>query len=98
MSKYNSKSYNHHVQSMSIAGLEMCQWMVGRGAKKLIITSRSGVKTGYQNWKMDNFKANGVQVEVSNLDVSEYDQADQLLQEADRMGPVGGVFHLAAVS
>ena len=76
----------------------MCQWMVSRGAKKLVITSRSGVKTGYQQWKLDILKSKGVDLKVSNLDVSDYDQALQLLQEANKMGPVGGVFHLAVVS
>ena len=30
-------------------GLELSKWLVERGAKNLILTSRSGVKTGYQS-------------------------------------------------
>lgn len=33
-------------------GLELAQWLVDRGARSLILTSRSGVRTGYQKRKI----------------------------------------------
>ncbi len=38
-----------------------------------------------------------MQVEVSTLDVVSADEARQLIQLADGLAPVGGVFHLAMV-
>lgn len=29
-------------------GLELAGWLIGRGAKKLVLTSRRGITTGYQ--------------------------------------------------
>lgn len=29
-------------------GLELAGWLIGRGAKKLVLTSRRGISTGYQ--------------------------------------------------
>ena len=33
-------------------GLELAHWLVDRGARSLILTSRSGVRTGYQARKI----------------------------------------------
>ena len=33
-------------------GLQLAQWLVDRGASRLVLTSRSGVKTGYQARKI----------------------------------------------
>lgn len=29
-------------------GLELTDWLIGRGAKKIVLTSRRGITTGYQ--------------------------------------------------
>lgn len=31
-------------------GLELAEWLVVRGATRLLFNSRSGVRTGYQSW------------------------------------------------
>lgn len=31
-------------------GLELANWLVSRGASRLLLNSRSGVRTGYQAW------------------------------------------------
>ena len=76
----------------------MCHWMVRRGARKIIITSRSGVTTAYQLWKINLFKRKGANIKVSKLDVGDYNEATKLLEEAEALGPIGGIFHVAAVS
>ena len=79
-------------------GLELANWLVDRGATRLVLTSRSGVRTGYQRWCIEQWKNNGVQVKVSTCNVKCRDETDQLIKEAASMGAVGGVFHLAVVS
>lgn len=50
-----SRTYMHKEKSYVLVGglggfgLELANWLVTRGAKKLVLTSRSGVKTGYQS-------------------------------------------------
>lgn len=34
-------------------GLELAGWLIGRGAKKVVLTSRRGLTTGYQVIKHD---------------------------------------------
>lgn len=78
-------------------GLELAQWLVDRGAKKLILTSRSGITTGYQARKLRRWTHAGVHAKVLKLDASNVQQCRKLLQEAIRMGPAGAVFNLAMV-
>ncbi|XP_026523135.1 fatty acid synthase [Notechis scutatus] len=78
-------------------GLELAQWLVERGAKMLVLTSRSGIRTGYQAKRVQEWKQLGVQVLVSTSDVATLEGAQQLIQEASQLGPVGGIFNLAMV-
>ena len=58
----------------------------------------TGVKTGYQRWLLDTWRKEGVEVTVSNYDVSDYGETECLFNAATSMAPIGGIFHLAAVS
>ncbi|KAF5912949.1 hypothetical protein HPG69_012638 [Diceros bicornis minor] len=78
-------------------GLELAQWLVLRGAQKLVLTSRSGIRTGYQAKQVREWRHQGVQVLVSTSNASSLDGARALITEAVQLGPVGGVFNLAMV-
>lgn len=78
-------------------GLELAQWLTERGARKLVLTSRSGIRNGYQLMRVREWRSRDVEVLVSKTDVSTLEGAKQLIKEACALGPVGGVFHLAMV-
>lgn len=78
-------------------GLELANWLIFRGAKKIVLTSRSGVKTGYQSLCIRRWKDNKVNVFISTADCTKPAGAEQLLKEAAKLGPIGGIFNLAAV-
>ncbi|VVC29836.1 Hypothetical protein CINCED_3A014905 [Cinara cedri] len=78
-------------------GLELANWLVVRGAKKLVLTARSGITTGYQASCVGNWKEAGVNVLISKADCSTLNGAQQLIDDSNKLGPVGGVFNLAAV-
>lgn len=86
-------------------GLELALWLAEHGAKKLILTSRSGIKTAYQARKLKMLQASNVDVIVSNLDVSQESQAHELVDMAvnnfnmDSIASreIGGILHLAVV-
>ncbi|XP_006869546.1 PREDICTED: fatty acid synthase [Chrysochloris asiatica] len=78
-------------------GLELAQWLMLRGAQKLVLTSRSGIRTGYQAKQIREWRRHGVQVLVSTSNASSLEGARGLITEASRLGPVGGVFNLAMV-
>lgn len=78
-------------------GLELTQWMISRGAKKVVLVSRSGVTNGYQNMCIRRWKLSGATVVISTTNVTDMKGAKTLIEEANRLGPVGGIFNLAAV-
>ncbi|XP_025419053.1 fatty acid synthase-like [Sipha flava] len=78
-------------------GLELANWLVTRGAKNLVLTARSGITTGYQASRVSNWKSAGINVLISKSDCSTLNGAQQLINDSNKLGPVGGVFNLAAV-
>lgn len=64
---------------------------------RLIITSRNGIKTGYQARLIHFWRKAGVICSVFKGDVSDKTQAYRLMKEAQDMGPIGGIFNLAMV-
>ncbi|NXG73396.1 FAS synthase, partial [Baryphthengus martii] len=78
-------------------GLELAQWLIERGAQKLILTSRSGIRTGYQAKQVRAWKTLGIEVLVSTHDVGTLEGTQLLIEEALKLGPIGGIFNLAMV-
>ncbi|KAL1129219.1 hypothetical protein AAG570_013748 [Ranatra chinensis] len=78
-------------------GLELAHWMINRGATKLVLTSRSGIRDGYQSLCIRRWTSKGVTVHVSTTDASTLEGSNRLIAEANKLGPVGGIFNLAAV-
>lgn len=78
-------------------GLELANWLILRGAKNIVLTSRSGIRTGYQSLCVRRWRELGVNVVVSTADATTEKGAKRLLQEANELGPVGGIFNLAVV-
>ena len=78
-------------------GLELGQWLIDRGAKLLLLTSRSGVRTGYQSRRLRLWKEAGVKVTVVTNDVADVNQVEVLVAKASKEAPIGGIFHLAMV-
>lgn len=85
-------------------GLELTKWLVKQGAKFVLLTSRSGIKTGYQRVTLDRLSNNaGVKflvVDNSVADTTDEVGAKKLLELAQEISPshqIGGIFHLAMV-
>ncbi|XP_028740769.1 fatty acid synthase [Peromyscus leucopus] len=78
-------------------GLELARWLVLRGAQRLVLTSRSGIRTGYQAKQVREWRRQGIHVLVSTSNASSLEGARALITEATKLGPVGGVFNLAMV-
>ncbi|XP_053205827.1 fatty acid synthase-like [Panonychus citri] len=81
-------------------GLELAYWMVSRGATNLVLTSRSGIKTKYQEYILERMRNNSysrVNIIISNEDCSTSESAERLINQAQELGQIGGVFHLSIV-
>jgi fatty acid synthase len=78
-------------------GLELTQWLINRGARRLVLTSRSGIRTGYQARCVHFWRRLGIKIQVSTLNIARKDDASELVRSCLELGPLGGVFHLAMV-
>ncbi|XP_030383066.1 fatty acid synthase [Scaptodrosophila lebanonensis] len=78
-------------------GLELTNWLVTRGARYIVLTSRSGVKTGYQGLMIRRWQERGVKVVIDTNDVTTAAGAKKLLETSNKLALVGGIFNLAAV-
>lgn len=79
-------------------GLESAKWLVSRGAKNLILISRSGVKDNESVIAIEQLKLNGVNIYIHKVDVSDFDQMESLIKEIkDNYPKLKGILHAAAV-
>ncbi|CAG2105234.1 unnamed protein product [Medioppia subpectinata] len=77
-------------------GLELSYWMVLRGAKKLVLTSRTGVRSAYQQLYLKRFRKFGkliedykIDITVSTVNATTEEGAHKLIDEASGIAPVG---------
>ncbi len=78
-------------------GLELIDWLVLRGARNLVVSSRKGITTGYQKWKLQIWESYGANVIISTEDITTQSGVQNLLKTAVSLGPVSGIFNLAVV-
>ena len=85
-------------------GIELVHWMIVLGARKFVLTSRYGIKNDYQKYLMNRLKGFGSQfrffeptIIISTHDTNTINGSQKLIKEAQQMGPIAGVFHLALV-
>nr|WIW72532.1 fatty acid synthase [Kerria lacca] len=78
-------------------GLELADWLVLRGARNLILTSRKGISTGYQAMRIRIWRSYGAKIIVSTDDITQEEGVRKLLQTANSLGSVSAIFNLAVV-
>ena len=79
-------------------GLELADWLVLRGARKLVLSSRTGIRTGYQSLRVRLWRSYGAKVVISLADITTESGVAELLSNANRLGQVDAIFNLAVVS
>ncbi|MDZ4403436.1 polyketide synthase [Prosthecobacter sp.] len=79
-------------------GLAMSQWLVEKGARHLVLSSRSGISTDEARDGVAAMQAAGATVTVMKSNVSDPASVTALLQEIKAsQPPLRGVFHVAMV-
>ncbi|CAK9300196.1 unnamed protein product [Gordionus sp. m RMFG-2023] len=78
-------------------GLEMTEWIIQKGARKIVLTSRSGVTNGYQSSRIRYWESLGAKILISKLNISIAHDVDLLMKKIQILGKLDGIFHLAAV-
>ncbi|CAG8028853.1 unnamed protein product [Penicillium olsonii] len=79
-------------------GLDIAGWMPEKGAKNLVLVSRSGASTDAAKKAIEDIKLKGVNVEVCRCDVSDKQSVEQqLVPVLSRLPPARGVVYGAMV-
>jgi len=79
-------------------GLELTDWLIFRGARNVVLISRTGIKNGYQRMKVRLWESYGVKVLIiKNIDVADLKDCEYLLRTAEREAPVDAIFNLGVV-
>ena len=78
-------------------GLKVARWLVDRGARHLVLSSRSGASPESRS-QLDEMEKAGVAVSVRRCNVGNREEVAAMLTDIGRhMPPLRGVFHLAGV-
>ncbi len=79
-------------------GLELAHWLTKKGARHLVLVSRSGCKTDYDRQTVEAMKQQGVNVALINADIADYEQVQAIIKKIRLDMPVlKGIIHSAAV-
>jgi NADPH:quinone reductase-like Zn-dependent oxidoreductase/malonyl CoA-acyl carrier protein transacylase len=79
-------------------GRSMSRWMIEKGARNIVLISRSGKATGKVADLVEEAQSQGAQIVVKPCDVSERAQVENLIKEdISHLPPVKGVIHAAMV-
>jgi fatty acid synthase len=78
--------------------MELADWMALRNSRNIVLTTRTGIRNGYQALRKKIWESYGVNVVISTADITTEEGVKQLLNEANQLGPVSTIFNLAVVS
>jgi NADPH:quinone reductase-like Zn-dependent oxidoreductase/malonyl CoA-acyl carrier protein transacylase len=79
-------------------GRSMAKWMVSKGAKNIVLLSRSGVLRGEAKDQIDEINNNGANIVVRSCDVADRASVDLLISSGlTDLPPVRGIIHGAMV-
>jgi acyl transferase domain-containing protein/NADPH:quinone reductase-like Zn-dependent oxidoreductase/surfactin synthase thioesterase subunit/SAM-dependent methyltransferase/NAD(P)-dependent dehydrogenase (short-subunit alcohol dehydrogenase family)/aryl carrier-like protein len=79
-------------------GLAVADWMTTRGARNLVLMSRSGPKTEEEKRTIEAMRNRGVHVMIAKGDVSLREDVERIMREVkEKMPPLKGIQHAAMV-
>ncbi|MEA5554859.1 type I polyketide synthase [Nodularia spumigena] len=75
-------------------GLATTRWMIERGARHLVLCSRSGV-TALTPEILASLQSLNADIQIKDVDVTDAEQLHTILEECRLQYPVRGIFHIA---
>ena len=79
-------------------GLAITKWLIGQGAKNIILASRSGLDNPEVQNSVHEMENLGAKIAVLKCDVSDRCSVEKLAQECSTiMPPVKGIIHGSAI-
>ena len=79
-------------------GLEVARWLASKGAKQLLLVSRSGAQDPDSRRAIAEIEKHGTQTLIMNIDISNSADVESTVQYIqENLPPLRGIFHAAAV-
>jgi len=78
-------------------GIQIVDWLITRGARKIVVQSLYKPVTGYQSLALRRWKDANINIVLSNADISSEDGATNLFKTASSLAAIGGIFHMGHV-
>jgi NADP-dependent 3-hydroxy acid dehydrogenase YdfG/NRPS condensation-like uncharacterized protein/aryl carrier-like protein len=78
-------------------GLQVAQQLIADGAKHLVLSGRKGATTETAQATIDRWRAEGVDIQIVQADVSRLEDVRQLLLHCDAQSPLRGIVHVAGL-
>lgn len=78
-------------------GIELAQWLVDKGAKKLVLISRSGPKTAYDHRVIEELRRQQILILLPEIDLLSPTEVDKGIELAKSLGSVAGIIHCAGI-
>ncbi len=79
-------------------GLWLAKWLAEKGARHLVLVSRSGCKTEEDREIVDRLERQGLEINLVNIDITKYEDVKMVLSMvSETMPPLKGIIHSAAV-
>jgi NADPH:quinone reductase-like Zn-dependent oxidoreductase/acyl carrier protein len=78
-------------------GLATAQWLAGRGARRLVLASRSGALSDVDTVRVETLRNQGVEVDLASVDVGDQAGVSQFIKSRAAQGRIAGIVHAAMV-
>ena len=79
-------------------GLRVAAWLAARGAHRLCLVGRQGVRTDAQRMAVDALQRRGVTVDIVAADVADAAALRSVIEHLPAAAPIRGVIHAAGVA
>lgn len=78
-------------------GLELAKWLAKKGARRIVLLSRSGIKSESARKQIDLLCKNGSKIIIEQADISDLKATKRIIQLHNQEAAIAGIFHCAMV-
>ena len=78
-------------------GLATAEWLAGRGARRLVLASRSGTLSDEAAATVEDLRRAGIEIRIAAVDVTDSAALHRFLRSTGASGGIKGIVHAAMV-
>ena len=94
---FNSNNSYLIIGGLGGFGLQLIQWMVNKGVKRIVINSRTGIVSQYQRMIVNRIRVSGVICEIDKHSLTDTN-IEHTLNLVNSIATISGIFNLAMIT